>query len=695
MDFYTNVYLRGSEILAIGYNNGKRQRVTIPCHPYLFVTAKKPTEYTTIHNEYVDKIQFDTPREAREFIDKYKGVQGFTVYGMTNFVYPFIFDNFRETIKYDPSLISTVFIDIEVKSDAGFPRVDAAAHPITAITISKNKTKYVFGCGEFVTSDPKIQYFKCTDEVDLLKRFIGLWNNLQIDVVSGWNVQLFDIPYLVNRITNVLGNSFAKQLSPWGILNQTNVEIMGKDNVIFTPVGITVLDYLEMYRKFAFSQQESYKLDHIGSVELGIKKIDYSEYGSLFTLYTENYQKFLEYNIKDVEIVELLDDKLKLLELVYAFAYDAKILFQDTFTTVRSWDILIHNYLLERNQVVPFVDANKEDRSIMGGYVKDPQVGMHGWTVSFDLASLYPHLIMQYNISPDMFVGKFQTGLSIDDILEGKLESYTEQLVDSNCTTTANMCLFRKDKRGFLPELMDRLYQDRDRYKQQMFQSKQQLELSPDNKQLEGEVARYNNLQMAKKIQLNSGFGAMANRYFRWFENDLAESITSSGQLSIRWIEKKLNQYFNKLLSTSGVDYVLAIDTDSVVGDTIISVNGKDTTIADYYESVADNWIKKDDFNHNYVKRVEGDTTPSLSKQGQLRTNNINYVMKHKVRKRMYKISCKGKSVTVTEDHSIIVRSKRTKNIFSIPPSKLDPKKHEIINIATHTDRGAVNETRK
>lgn len=562
MDFYTNVYLRGPDILAIGYKNGKRQKLRLPYHPYLFVTSSSPSDYTTINGDYVDRVDFDTPKEARDFIRTYKDVNGFSLYGMTNFIYPFIYDQFPGTIAYDPSLISTVFIDIEVQSDQGFPRVDVAANPVTAITLIKGPTKYVLGCGEYYTDDPNIKYYRCSNEVELLKRFLVIWNDLQIDVVSGWNVTFFDIPYIVNRISNVLGSSFARQLSPWGILNENTIEIMGKQNVIFTPVGVSVLDYLELYKKFAFTQQESYKLDHIAFAELGINKIDYSEYGSLFTLYKENHQKFIEYNIVDTEIVQQLDDKLKLLELVYAFAYDAKILYHDTFTTVRSWDVLIHNYLLERKQVVPFVDLNKEDRSIMGGYVKDPQIGMHGWTVSFDLASLYPHLIMQYNISPDTFMGKFQTGLSIDDLLDGKLGPFREHLIETDCTVSANMCLFRKDKRGFLPDLMERLYKDRDTYKQQMFEAKQQLQIG-HSKELEAVAAKYNNLQMAKKIQLNSGFGAMANKYFRWFENDLAESITSSGQLSIRWIENKFNLYLNRLLSTTDKDYVIAVDTDS------------------------------------------------------------------------------------------------------------------------------------
>lgn len=564
MDFYTSVYLRGSEVLMIGYKDGRRQKLRVPCQPYLFVSSKGQGEYKTIHGDAVDKVLFDTPKEARDFAQRYKNVNGFSVYGMTNFIYPFIYDQFPGTISYDPSLVSTVFMDIEVQSDQGFPRVDLAANPVTAITLIKNKNKYVFGCGEYITDDPYVKYVRCRDEVDLLKRFLIQWNDLAIDVISGWNVDFFDIPYLVNRIDKVLGNSFARQLSPWGILNQTSVEIMGKENIVYTPVGITSLDYLQLYKKFAFTQQESYKLDHIAFTELGINKIDYSEYGSLFTLYKENHQKFIEYNIVDTDIVQRLDDKLKLIDLVLAFAYDAKIQYQDTFTTVRSWDILIHNYLLERNTVVPFVDLDKEDRSIMGGYVKDPHIGMHDWVVSLDLNSLYPHLIMQYNISPDTFLGKLQTGLSIDDVLAGKLLPFREQLVQSNSTVSANMCEYTKDKRGFLPELMDRLYEDRKLYKGMMLQSKQLLAKEPNNKQHQADVARYTNLQMAKKIQLNSGFGALANKYFRWFENDLAESITSSGQLVIRWMEARFNTYLNRLLETKDVDYVVCIDTDSL-----------------------------------------------------------------------------------------------------------------------------------
>ena len=568
MDFYTSVYLHGNNILLVGYENGRRRQIKMPCRPYIFTPTRGESEYQTIDGTKVDKLEFESPREIREFIKRYDGVGGLQLYGLTNYVYPFIYDEFPGEIKYDPSLISTVFIDIEVQSDEGFPRVDAAAYPVTAITLSKNKHKYVLGCNEFNNPDPdNITYFKCRDEVHLLKTFITIWRKLNPDVVTGWNVEFFDIPYMVNRIERVMGISEARQLSPWGYLNQTTIQIMGKENTVYYPIGLTILDYLQLYRKFAFSQQESYKLDHIGHVELGEKKIDYSEYGDLFSLYRENFQKFIEYNIKDVELVERLDDKLKLLELVYAFAYDSKILYQDTFTTVRSWDVIIHNYLMDRKRVVPFPNIDSKDRSIMGGFVKDPHVGMHDWVVSFDLNSLYPHLIMQYNISPDTFMGKLPSSLTIDDVLDGKARPLRDDMVAGNYTVTANMCRYTKEARGFLPTLMERMYDDRKIYKKKMLEAKQKAVDEPNNPQHAFDVARFNNLQMSKKITLNSAYGALANKYYRWFQNDIAESITSSGQLSIRWMHNKLNEYMNNLLDTDNKDYIIAVDTDSLYID--------------------------------------------------------------------------------------------------------------------------------
>jgi DNA polymerase elongation subunit (family B) len=349
------------------------------------------------------------------------------------------------------------------------------------------------------------------------------------------------------------------------MLREYKVNSRGRECICYAPIGIAVLDYIQLYRKFTYTEQESYRLDYIAQVELNEGKIDYRDegYTDLDDLRLRNFQRYIEYNVRDVEIVERLEDKLKLIELVYALAYDAKVNYEDTMTTVKQWDVITHNYLLDRNIVVPLNDKNKPDRAFVGGYVKDPKIGMSKWVVSFDLNSLYPHLIMQYNISPETLVTRLKDKVTIDDLLVGGASQYGDYLDKTNCTIAANLCIYTKQKRGFLPSIMDRMYDDRTKYKKQMIECKKEYEKTKDPK-LVKEIARLDNMQMAKKIQLNSAYGALGNKWFRWFDVNNAEAITTSGQLSIRWIENRLNGYLNKLLKTENFDYVLASDTDSV-----------------------------------------------------------------------------------------------------------------------------------
>jgi DNA polymerase elongation subunit (family B) len=581
--FYTYVALSKNDILLRGYENGKRIQEQIPYKPYLFVPTPKETKYRTLDGKGVGRVDFDSIKEARDFLSQYKDVHGSTVYGLNNFVYTFIYDYFRGEIEYDPSLISVCSIDIEVDiaNDKGFPDIQAADNEITLITISRNGKKAVFGCGEYVNTNPNVTYYKCADEHALLRSFIEIWNSVEFspDIVTGWNVEFFDIPYIVNRIIRVLGMSQARKLSPWGYLNERQVARLGgregEFNQVWEPVGITVLDYMQLYKKFGYSIQESYSLDHISFVELGERKLDYGEYGTLAGLQTGNWQMYVDYNIRDVELVDRLDDKLKLIELVYAMAYDAKVNYQDTFTTVRAWDVIIHNYLLERNIVVHQISVPEHDRGILGGYVKDPQVGMHKWVVSLDLNSLYPHIIMQYNISPETYAGwlpgseecweKEEAERRVSRILEGYLMSHREDIVERDVAVAANLTTFQRDKMGFLPTLMQKYYDERVIYKGKMIEAKKAYELpGADKEQLTKTIAKYNNMQMAKKIQLNSAYGALGNKFFRWYRNEFAEAITSSGQLTTRWIERKLNEYLNRTFKTEDEDYVIACDTDSV-----------------------------------------------------------------------------------------------------------------------------------
>jgi len=560
MAFYTNVYLRGNRIYVRGFDKGLRFKDVVNYTPYLFI-PKANGKYKTLDGKPVSKIDFDSVSDARDFISRYEDVSNMEIYGLTTFLYLYIFDNYKGDIDYDPKLVNIATIDIECAADEGFPDIQRADKPLTAITLRSRNRNFVFGCGDFETDDVNTYYMKCKDEYELIQKFLECWENLDIDIVTGWNIEFFDIPYIVNRIRNLFNDTEARRLSPWRILDEKIVEFRGKENQSFNPAGISVLDYYQLYRKFMFGNQESYKLDFIAQVELGEKKIDYSEYGNLLELYKNNHQKFIEYNIHDCVLVDRLDDKLKFLEQSMAIAYDAKVNYPDVMTTVRPWDIIIHNYLLEQGIVIPPMKKQQMDGALIGGHVKEPKIGLSKWVVSFDLNSLYPHLIMQYNISPETFTGKMQNYPTVDKLLSGDVKQ-----PEGDFAIAANGCLYNKDRQGFLPALMEKMYNDRTKYKKLMLEAKQRYENKP-NSEDEKLVARYHNMQMAKKIQLNSAYGAMANQWFRWFNFDHAEAITMSGQLSIRWIEKKMNEFMNKILNNHNVadrDYVIASDTDSI-----------------------------------------------------------------------------------------------------------------------------------
>lgn len=566
MRFYTSANLMKNNILLRGYENGKRVQEAIPCKPFLFMqTNKAESKYKTLQGTPVQRIDFNYPSEAREFMNTYKDVAGVSIYGFEKFLYPWIFENYPGEIQYDPELIKIMMIDIETPTDDGFPDPSLAEVEITAITMKVDDQYIVLGSGDYTPKSDNVKYLRCKDEVSLLENFIKVWNmpSFNPDIVSGWNVEFFDIPYLVNRITKILGEQQARKLSPWNYLEEHEIEYKGKTLQSFRPMGIAVLDYIQLYKKHTYVKQETYKLDYIAQIELGEQKLDYSKYESLYDMFVKDYEMFIDYNIHDVTLVSKLDDKLKLFELVFALAYDAKVVYEDTFASVKPWDVIIHNYLLSNNIVVPQFSHTPVERDLAGGFVKDPVPGLYKWVVSFDLNSLYPHLIMQYNISPEKFVKRLPYDLSIDDLLEGKLEQFRDEFADNNCAIAANLCLYDKSSRGFLAEIMERMYSDRDVYKGKMIEAKKEYEKTHSQQSIK-DSARYNNLQLAKKIQMNSAYGALGNKYFRWFDINHAEAITLSGQLAIRWIEKSMNRYLNTLFKTKGVDYVIACDTDSM-----------------------------------------------------------------------------------------------------------------------------------
>ena len=554
----------GDHFLVRGYENGRHFATREKFYPTLFVPSNKKTKYKTLEGDYVESIEPGTVRDCREFIKKYDGVENFKIYGNERYIYQYLSEMYpEEEIKFDTTKIKISTIDIEVKSENGFPDVESAAEEILLITVQDYTTKQIrtWGQGPFNNKQENVIYKGFRTEHELLNNFISWWmiETNTPEVVTGWNSELYDMPYLVRRIDRILGEKLMKRLSPWGLVTERETIIMGRKHISYDVGGVTQLDYLNLYKKFTYKAQESYRLDYIASVELGQKKLDHSEFDTFKDFYTKGWQKFVEYNIIDVELVDRMEDKMKLIELAITMAYDAKVNYNDVFYQVRMWDAIIYNYLKKRNIVIPPKERSDKDAKYAGAYVKQPVPGKYDWVVSFDLNSLYPHLIMQYNISPETLRETRHPSVTVDKILNQELtfELYKDSAV------CANGAMYRKDVRGFLPELMEKIYKDRTIYKKKMLTAKQDYEKTP-TKKLEKEIARCNNIQMARKIQLNSAYGAIGNQYFRYYKLANAEAITLSGQVSIRWIENKMNGFLNKILKTEEVDYVIASDTDSI-----------------------------------------------------------------------------------------------------------------------------------
>jgi len=559
-NFYTNVQLIGNQFLVRGVDGGKRYEHRDEFFPTLFVKSKKKTKYKTLSGEKVETINPGTVRDCREFYKKYEGVEGFEIYGNDRYIYQYISEKYPEDeIKFDISKIKLVTLDIEVASEEGFPDVESCSEEILAISIQDYTTKQIvtWGSKPFANNRKDVTYRHCPTEHELLGSFINYWMKDVPDVITGWNIQLYDIPYIAKRIERILGEKLMKRLSPWGLVSQSEIYINGRPNTVFDVGGVTQLDYIDLYKKFTYKAQESYRLDYIASVELGQKKLDHSEFDTFKDFYTKGWQKFIEYNIIDVELVDRLEDKMKLIELALTMAYDAKVNYNDVFYQVRMWDTIIYNYLKKRNIVIPPKNRSQKNEKYAGAYVKEPKPGKYDWVVNFDLNSLYPHLIMQYNISPETLRETRHPSASVEGILNKTVN------IEGEYATCANGAQYRKDIRGFLPELMDKMYGDRVVFKRKMIEAKKAYEKTP-TKTLEKEISRCNNIQMAKKISLNSAYGAIGNQYFRYYKLANAEAITLSGQVSIRWIENRMNVYINKILKTEEVDYVIASDTDSI-----------------------------------------------------------------------------------------------------------------------------------
>jgi DNA polymerase elongation subunit (family B) len=570
--FYTNAFRHGKVIKYMGYEEGKKVSFTIPYKPTLFVTNKgnNAHDWNALDGTSVEPIVFGSMGEATDFVKSYADVPGFKVYGNTNYVVQYLNDQFPGEIKWDRNTINVTSLDIECKFGDGFPEPKLADQEVTAITMKNNidDIYYTFGCGEYDVDKALLQthevvYIKCADERELLHKFVYHWSKTSPDVITGWNCEFFDIPYLINRIRRIFDNGREKFLSPWKMIDERETHTgFGQSTIKYEIKGVAILDYMAIFKKFGYSYgpQESYKLDHIASVVLGEKKLDFGEASDLNELHANDYQKFIDYNIKDVELIDRMEDKLGLISLCLTMAYKGGVNYEQVLGTVAIWDSLIYRDLHSKRIAVPMNEESFKG-AYPGGYVKEPQVGMHDWVCSFDLNSLYPSIIMQYNMSPETILLDDEPNVTVETVLAKQVKNTTP-----DTALAVGGTRFSTKKLGILPSIIQEIYDDRVKFKQAQLKAEQELELTATKSEvygLEKRIAIAKNQQMALKILLNSLYGAMGNKWFRYFDMRIAEGITLTGQATIRWAENNLNDYLNKALQTNK-DYVVAIDTDSV-----------------------------------------------------------------------------------------------------------------------------------
>lgn len=589
MSFYTCVNRFGNKMLYRGYNdNGERVQTKVPFKPTMYLqSTKSEGVWKAFDGSSVEPIELDSMSEATDFIKKYEDIDNFKIHGNNNFVAQFIQDKFPGVIKYDLKKIEVGNIDIEVASDDGFPEPGQANYPIISIAYksSNNNIYYVWGLDSYDSSKSQleldgalIRYVRCAGESDLILKFLTFWMHNCPDIITGWNIRFFDIPYMVNRTTRILGEETVKKFSPFGITKYRQINVKGKNLDAYEIYGVQQMDYFDLFQKFGYSYgtQASYTLDHIASVVVGEKKLSYAEHGSLHTLYKNDYQKFIDYNIRDVQLVDKIDKQTGLMNLALTVAYKGGVNYMETFGTTSIWDSIIYRHLSQQKIAIPPA-VRKHKEPYPGGYVKDPIVGMSKWITSFDLNSLYPNLIVQYNMSPETLLsgpGDF-TASGVDYYLENDIDP---ELRERDVSVAANGSMYRKDKRGVMPEIIIGLYDERRAVKNDMLKLQKDYEKGKTS-ELSREINRLENTQMAIKILLNSLYGALGNAYFRYFDMRIAEGITLSGQLSIKWAEKAMNEAMNSILKSDGKDYVIAMDTDSLyvnMEPLVNAVNPKD-----------------------------------------------------------------------------------------------------------------------
>ena len=565
MKFYTACAIKGNKILVRGYRNGVRFTDTVSYKPSLYIRTEKDQDkakYRTMNNVKVKRMIFDTLYDCRQFLDQYRDLDDCPIHGNTDFITQYLMETYETEVEYDLSKIKVAYLDLECESENGFPDLDNPNEKINLMSIRIDGVTYV------ITSKPvnlpNCKVILTSSEKELIQKTFEVLKKEDADIITGWNIKLFDMPYIIGRAKLFFDEKEIQEWLPFGLMKMRETDIGGKVYKIYEFPGYTILDYMDLYKKFSGTSQESYALNFIAKVELDAQKLDYSEYGSLREFYQKDFQKFAEYNVQDALLVEQLDNKLRLIDLAVSIAYEAKITFDTVFFATRIWETICCDYLFKKNIIPPLKRSYAKDDQFVGAYVKDVTPGLYKNVVSFDATSLYPSIIMQWNISPETCTKK-DFSLNADDFLKSKrkdIPDFIEEAESKNSCLACNGSMFTRDTKGFIPILIEKTFNQRKEAKTKMIELEKEYE-DTKNSELLPRIAALKIRQSVKKILANSLYGCLGNPAFVYSSPELATAVTVTGQVIIRKAENAMNDYIQNL-TKDDKDYVIAVDTDSV-----------------------------------------------------------------------------------------------------------------------------------
>lgn len=620
-------------------------------HPYCYEITNEPTDIKSMLGDNVKQVK--QTKEAKENVNK--------KYLATDIAVDFrvLIDKYYKIDRVAKNRI--MFIDIEVSSIGGFPNMKTANQKITAIGTSMNGKRIIFVLDEdnrcTLKNSDIDKFVICSTEEDLLKAFVVYFYKIsKVTIISGWNSFSFDLPYLIRRITNVLGAETTDKLSPIEIIKESILKFKNYVYEGYKIIGVGHLDYMLIYKKYCQNDRPSFALDYISNEELGEGKAKYN--GSLDDLYAQDINQYILYNIQDLALLEKLEAKLHYIQIAISMCHKGYITYDDVYyqSKIIEGAILAH---LKNNNMVSTNRQNSGGVKFEGAFVKDPIPKVYKWFYCVDLTSLYPSIMRNLNISAETKVCKVlsenkDTDHVIIEFANGKKVEITnnkfkEFIKEKKLLKSVSGVLYRSDKKGIFPTILEQWFSERVEYKKIMKQAKKE-----GNIHIQEE---YDIKQYTIKILLNSFYGSTGLSVFRWYDRDNAESVTLTGKSVIQYSQSEANKLCSKITGIEK-DYVLYADTDSVAANSMIRSEYGDITIEDYFNNLCDgiNQELMDEKGKIFVfpkksKLYYYDEVDKCIKLG-----NAQYVEKHKVRKKMYRIKASNdKVIEVTADHSLMV----------------------------------------